>query len=187
MKAVVIRAGNFFGSGSGSGSWLDLVIAKELKAGKVTYPGAMDVPTAWAYLPDLARTFVKVAERRESLPAFEVLHFGGHNETGAEWIEVLRDVAWEQGWLPARGELRVGSLPWPLMRALGLFMPMFASLCEMRYLWRTPHTLSNAKLQALIGEEPHTRFTDAVRFALAGIGMLAPAEIDGTEPALSPR
>ena len=174
MKAVLIRAGDFFGSGSGS--WLDLAIAKDLKAGKVTYPGALDVPTAWAYLPDLARTFVEVAQRHASLPAFETLHFAGHNVMGADWAEALRDVAWEQGWLGARGELRVSSLSWPLMRVLGLFVPTVAAVCEMRYLWRTPHGLANGRLEALIGKEPHTRFADAVRFALGDVGLLARKE-----------
>jgi nucleoside-diphosphate-sugar epimerase len=183
MKAVLIRAGDFFGSGSGS--WLDLVIAKDLRVGKVTYPGAQDVPTAWAYLPDLARTFVEVAQRRAQLPAFETLHFGGHNVTGADWVEALRDIAWEQGWLGARGELRVSSLPWPLMRVLGLFVPTVASICEMRYLWRTPHGLANGRLKALIGEEPHTRFADAVRFALADVGLLSETNAGLAEPALA--
>jgi nucleoside-diphosphate-sugar epimerase len=183
MKAVLVRAGDFFGSGNGS--WLDLVIAKDLKAGKVTYPGALDVPTAWAYLPDLARTFVEVAQRRAQLPAFETLHFAGHNLTGADWVEALRDVAWEQGWLGARGELRVSSLPWPLMRLIGLFVPTVASICEMRYLWRTPHGLANGRLKALIGEEPRTRFADAVRFALADVGLLSGANAGPAEPALA--
>jgi nucleoside-diphosphate-sugar epimerase len=183
MKAVLVRAGDFFGSGNGS--WLDLVIAKDLKAGKVTYPGALDVPTAWAYLPDLARTFVEVAQRRAQLPAFETLHFAGHNLTGADWVEALRDVAWEQGWLGARGELRVSSLPWPLMRLIGLFVPTVAAICEMRYLWRTPHGLANDRLKALIGEEPRTRFADAARFALADVGLLSGANAGPAEPALA--
>jgi nucleoside-diphosphate-sugar epimerase len=183
MKAVVIRAGDFFGSGSGS--WLDLVIAKDLKAGKVTYPGAMNVPTAWAYLPDLARTFVRVAERRAQLPSFETLHFAGHDVTGAHWADALRDIAWEQGWLGARGELRVRSLSWPLMRAVGLFVPTVAAICEMRYLWRTPHGLANAKLRALIGDEPHTPFADAARRALAEVGLFAAEASSGEQPALA--
>jgi nucleoside-diphosphate-sugar epimerase len=70
MKAVVIRAGNFFGSGRGS--WVDEVMTNKLRQGELTYPGrAVDVATAWAYLPDMARTFVRVAEQRHRLPAFE--------------------------------------------------------------------------------------------------------------------
>jgi nucleoside-diphosphate-sugar epimerase len=183
MKAVMIRAGDFFGSGSGS--WLDLVIAKDLASGKLTYPGKLDVPTPWAYLPDLARTFVKVAERRAQLPAFETLHFGGHHVSGADWAEVARDIAWEQGWLGANGQLRVNSLSWPLMRAVALFVPTVAAICEMRYLWRTPHALANAKLRALIGQEPHTPFADAVRGALSEVGVIAADGLGGPAPAFA--
>jgi nucleoside-diphosphate-sugar epimerase len=75
LQAVVIRAGDFFGAGSGS--WLDQVIVKKLPQGRVTWPGTLDAPHAWAYLPDLARAFVRVAEtspgagrRALRMPAF---------------------------------------------------------------------------------------------------------------------
>ncbi|MDD5325236.1 MAG: epimerase [Polaromonas sp.] len=174
MKAVVIRAGDFFGSGTGS--WLDQVMVKDIQRGKFTYPGPMNVPTAWAWLPDLARSFVAVAGRRNALPAFETLHFAGYSLTGQDWADALTGIAWEQGWLPAGGRLRVNTLPWPLLRVLGLVMPQMASLCEMRYLWRTPHALVNTRMAALAGAEPHTPFAEALRAALGELGMLVPAK-----------
>jgi len=185
MKAVVIRGGDFFGSGTGS--WLDLVMAKELRRGKFTYPGRLNVPTTWAYLPDMARSFVKIAEQRHRLPAFETLHFGGYQLTGQDWVAAATDIAWEQGWLPGDGRLRTSSLSWTLMRAIGLFVPTVAALCEMRYLWRTPYTLANARLVALIGEEPHTPFPQALRAALDELGMLAPRQPAAGQVWLSPR
>lgn len=97
-RSVVIRAGDFFGAGSGS--WFDLVLAKDIERGKMTYPGAPDIPT------------------------------------------------------------RLG----------GLVVPMWRELAEMRYLWQTPHALAGDKLAALIGAEPHTPFSDAVRAALLAPG-----------------
>ena len=185
MKAVVIRGGDFFGSSTGS--WLDLVMAKQLRQGKFTYPGALDVPTTWAYLPDMARTFVKVAEQRHRLPAFETLHFGGYQLTGQDWVDALGPIAREQGWVKADGALRVGSVSWTLMRAAGLFVPTVAALCEMRYLWRTPYALANARLKALIGEEPRTPFPQALRRALGDLGMLAPLGSAAGQVSLSPR
>lgn len=170
MKAVVIRGGDFFGSGTGS--WLDQVMVKELRQGKFTYPGALDVPTTWAYLPDMARSFVKIAEQRHRLPAFETLHFGGYHLTGQDWVEAVSDIAWEHGWLKPDGSLQARTLSWPLMRVVGLFVPTVAALCEMRYLWRTPYKLANARLVALIGEEPRTPFPQALRVALDELGML---------------
>jgi nucleoside-diphosphate-sugar epimerase len=184
MRAVVIRGGDFFGSSTGS--WFDLVMAKGLKGGKLTYPGRFDVPTAWAYLPDMARTFVKVAQQRERLPAFETLHFGGYHLTGQDWADALAPIAREQGWLRAGGSLRVSSLSWPLLRVVGLFVPTVAAICEMRYLWRRPYALANDRLLALIGEEPRTPFPQALRAALGELGLLA-GDSQAGQPFLSLR
>lgn len=170
LRAVVIRAGDFFGSGTGA--WLDQAVAKDLARGRVTWPGPLDVATPWAYLPDLANTFVKVAQQRSRLGAFAQLHFAGHTVTGQQWVDALTSVAWDQGWLPAEGALSVSRMPWPLLRVVGLVVPTFAALAQMRYLWRTPHQLHNQNLCALIGEEPRTTFDDAVRQSLYDLGLL---------------
>ncbi len=175
MKAVVVRGGDFFGSGSGL--WLDQVMVKNIRGGKLTYPGAMDVPTAWAYLPDMARSFVEVAEKRHALSSFEMFHFAGYSLTGQDWAHALTDIAWEQGWLQAGGQLETRSLPWLPLRVLGLVMPQMAALCEMRYQWRTPHTLVNNRMAALTGGEPNTPFPDALRAALTELGMFSPRSI----------
>ena len=180
MKAVVIRAGDFFGSGTGS--WFDQLMAKNLMRGKFTYRGPLDIPTAWAYLPDLASAFVQVAARRDRLPAFERLHFAGHTLTGHQWAELFTDIAREQGWLRAGGILRTDSLPPLLLRLGGLVMPAWAALSDTLYLWRTPHRLVNYRLAALIGQEPHTPLPQAARLALAEMGQLPlpkTAEIPG--------
>ena len=171
LRAIVIRGGDFFGSGKGS--WLDLVMVKKLRAGTFTYPGALDLQHAWAYLPDMAQSFVDVAAQRARLLAFEVLHFSGHSVTGQDWAHALRPIAREQGWVAQDGQLRVGNLPWPLMRALGVVAPTLEALSEMRYLWRRPHRLVNTRMEALVGAEPHTPFAQALRSSLAELGLLA--------------
>ena len=173
MRAVVLRAGDFFGSGTGS--WLDQAIAKDLPRGRVTWPGPLNVATPWAYLPDLARAFVRVAQERERLAPFEQLHFAGHNVTGQQWLHCFGAIAAEQGWLPASGALRVSRLNWTVLRVLGLAVPAFAALAAMRYLLQTPHRLDNTRLRALIGEEPRTPFDQAVRQALADLGWTSDA------------
>lgn len=179
MKAVVIRGGDFFGCGTGS--WLDEVMLKDIRHGRLTYPGPMNVPTAWAWLPDMARSFVAVAGRRHSLPAFEMLHFAGYRLTGQDWADALGYIAREQGWVTDSGQLRTRSLSWGLMRTLGLVMPRIAALCEMRYQWYTPHALANTRMAALTGAEPHTPFPLALRTALAELGLLTPRKENAGE------
>ncbi|MDQ6882376.1 MAG: epimerase, partial [Pseudomonadota bacterium] len=174
MNAVVIRGGDFFGSGRGS--WVDQLMVKDLRSGKFSYPGPLDRQHAWAYLPDMAQAFVRVAAKRERLPAFREMHFGGHSVTGQDWADALGQIARELGWLSQGRPLKHGSLPWPLLRALGAFAPTFEALSEMRYLWLRPHRLVNTRMQALVGPEQHTPFAAAVRAALADLGFLkAPA------------
>jgi nucleoside-diphosphate-sugar epimerase len=84
----------------------------------------------------------------------------------------LTDIAWEQGWLPTGGRLKVNSLPWPLIRVGSMFNPVWAALLEMRYLLQRPHRLVNTKLQRLIGQEPHTPLPQAVRDTLARLGLV---------------
>ena len=55
----------------------------------------------------------------------------------------------------------------------GWLAPTVAALAEMRYLWSTPHRLDNTRLRALIGDEVHTPFDQAVRQALADLGLVA--------------
>jgi nucleoside-diphosphate-sugar epimerase len=171
VRGVVIRAGDFFGSGRGT--WFDQVIVKDIQRGKFSYPGQRNVATAWAYLPDLARTFVAVAQRRAQLGAFEIFHFKGHSLTGQHWLDALDPIARVQGWVKPEGHVRFTRLPWPLIRIGALLVPTWAALSEMRYLWETPHALANDKLIALIGVEPHTPLSPAAQTALSDLGLMA--------------
>ena len=170
VRGIVIRAGDYFGSGKGT--WFDAIIVKNIQKGVFTYPGHLDVATAWAYLPDLARSFVAVAARRAQLSPFEIFHFKGVSITGQQWLDALTPLARAQGWVKPDAQVKFSRLPWPVIRIGGLFNPSWAALTEMRYLWDTPHALANDKLVSLIGAEPHTPLKDAARQALEDLGFL---------------
>lgn len=183
VRAVVIRAGDFFGSGRGT--WFDAIIVKRIQKGVFTYPGRGGTGTAWAYLPDLARAFVAVALQRDRLPAFEVLHFAGYQLTAQQWLDALHPLARAQGWVAPKAHVTLSRLPWPLIRLGALVVPSWAALLEMRYLWDTPHRLDNGKLTALIGPEPHTPLPHAARQALVDLGLLARTPAAGPAPAVA--
>ena len=170
LRGIVIRAGDFFGSGSGT--WFDTTLVKSIRKGGFSYPGPRGVPTPWAYLPDLARTFVAVAGQRAQLRRFEVFHFAGRQLTAQQWLDALTPVAIAQGWVKPGGKIKFNRLPWPFIRLGALVNPAWHALMEMRYLWETPHALANGKLAALIGPEPHTPLPQALHMALADLGML---------------
>ena len=160
VDSVVIRAGDFFG-GPGPGTWLDMALASKLDKGRLVYPGNPRIAHAWAYLPDLAQTFVCVAAQRERLRGHHRLHFAGHTLSGA-------DFQWALGALLGRSLRRV-DLPWTVIRLASPFVPMWRELLTMRYLWDRPHALDDSALRALIGKVPHTPLPQALRAALTDL------------------
>lgn len=62
-------------------------------------------------------------------------------------------------------------LPWAFIRLAAWFVPTWAALLEMRYLWETRHALANAKLVSLIGRKPHTEFATAATHAVRDLGL----------------
>lgn len=69
------------------------------------------------------------------------------------------------------GALQYNQLPWPIIRIGALFVPTWASLLEMRYLWDKAHALDNRKLVALLGAEPRTTLAQAVTMTLKDLGF----------------
>jgi nucleoside-diphosphate-sugar epimerase len=171
LRSVVLRAGDFFGAGHGN--WFDQAIVKHIGRGKLVYPGPLDVPHAWAYLPDLARAFVAAAARHD-LPAHARLHFEGHTLTGAELLAALERCALALGIVP-EGGFRHGGLPWPLIRAGGLFVPMWRELAEMAYLWRVPHRLDGSEMRRALGPLPVTDLDTALTRSLQALGLAGAA------------
>ncbi|HTU55418.1 MAG TPA: NAD-dependent epimerase/dehydratase family protein [Acetobacteraceae bacterium] len=170
-QVLIVRAGDFFGPGAAN-SWFSQGLVKQGKpVTAITYPGRPGVGHQWAYVPDVAETMVRLLERPEGLDGLAVFHMEGHwDADGARMIEAIRSAVGDPG-------IRVRRMPWGLMRLASPFVPLFRELLEMRYLWTTPIRMGNARLVAVLGEEPHTPLDVAVRDTLRGLGCLA----DGAE------
>ena len=160
LRAIVLRAGDFFGTGRGS--WFDLVIAKDIERQRLTYPGPLDVMHAWAYLPDFAEALVQLAERRASFGAYETFGFPGHAVTGSELIATIESVT--------KSKFNVRPMSWWFLKTFGQLLAMGRELSELEYLWRVPHQISGDKLAGAIGEIPHTPLPRAVASSLRALG-----------------
>lgn len=152
QRCIVLRAGDFLVGGPRG--WLGQAITRSIGSGKLVYPGRLDVPHAWAHLPDLARVAVALAERND-LPDFARFHFAGHTLTGQQLLEGIERVARQQG-LGSSAPFKRASLPWGLIRTLGLVVPLYRELAEMAYLWEAPHALDGGALKRLLRDVPHT-------------------------------
>lgn len=160
LNSVVLRAGDFFG-GTGTGLWFDMVLTSRLSKGVFVYPGGFDQLHAWAYLPDLARCFVRVASQRARLNGHHRLHFAGDAITGAQLHEALQQAGGQS--------LKRNGLPWWLMRLASPLVPMWRETLVMRYLWERAHQLDDTSLRALIGSPPRTDLVNALRASLQAL------------------
>lgn len=162
VQTIVLRAGDFYG-GCKSGSWLDLMILSKLQKNVFTWPGPWDTPHAFAYLPDLGRAFVEVAERRNDLAGFERLNFAGHTLTGAQMHQLTEQVVGRK--------LKRTGVPWVLLRAVGLVKPLYREVAIMSYLWRTAHSLDGSKFERLISPFTQTPPQDAIAQAISDLAL----------------
>jgi nucleoside-diphosphate-sugar epimerase len=164
VNTTIVRAGDFYG-GNGRGSWFDLAITAKLDKGVFTWPGAMDIDHAWAYLPDLAEAFVKIAEMGGDESGFATYTFEGHTLSGTQMKKLIETALGGKS-------LKRSGIPWLLLRAGGLVMPMWREIAEVSYLWFTPHSLSGKRLEAAIGPLAKTSSETAVAEALAELDLV---------------
>ena len=140
-QVIVLRAGDFLDT-EASGNWFDAILTAKLAKGRFVYPGPADIPHAWAYLPDLARAAVGLAQMRVDLPRFLDVPFPGYTLTGQQMVAALNRQ------LATPAELR--HMSWLPLQLARPFWPMGRCLLEMRYLWNTPHSLDGRLLRQLL-------------------------------------
>ena len=167
-RVIIVRAGDFFGPRAGQ-SWFSQGL---LKPGQpvtaINLPGDRGVGHQWSYLPDVARTVVELLARREHLEPFANFHMAGHwDADGTQLAAAIQRVAQRRGLAP-----KVRNFPWWLVRLAAPFVTTLRETLEMRYLWRQPVRMSNARLVAVLGREPHTPLDEAVEATLVGLGCV---------------
>ncbi|MGU7773079.1 NAD-dependent epimerase/dehydratase family protein [Burkholderia sp. MR1-5-21] len=168
VRTIVVRAGDFFGPRAVS-NWFSLGLVKPGRpVAAVSVPGRPGVGHQWSYVPDVARAMVELIERRDMLEPFARFHLGGHwDADGTQMAQAVCRVAQRHGLRPA-----LRKFPWWFVWAASPFVTTLRELLEMRYLWREPIRMDNARVTAVLGREPVTPLDTAVEETLAGLGCL---------------
>ena len=157
-SVILLRAGDYIDY-EPSGNWFDRVIISELEQGHLMYPGRRpDVAHAWAWLPDLARAGVALVERAAELPRFADIPFEGYTLTGDA-------LAYAMG-CAIGTPIDLKRMAWWPIRAASPVWPMGRHLCELRYLWDTPHRLDGAVLRQALPAFRATPLQEALRLAV---------------------
>lgn len=166
VPVLLVRCGDFFGPSTGN-NWFSQGLTRPGRpVTSVAYPGAPEIPHAWAYLPDVAEIFARLLAT--DLAPFEAFHMQGHEVTGEGLVAALSETVGRR--------VALKRLPWFAVQAVAPFHETFREMLEMRYLWDRPVLLDNARLVERLGAEPHTPLVQALRAALVGQGSL-PADV----------
>ncbi len=166
VRAIVLRAGDFFGPGAANSWFSQGVVIPGKPVESIMFPGSPGVGHQWAYLPDVAETMLRLVDRRETLPAFATYHMTGFwDDDGTKMIAAIRRVLDRPG-------LKVRSFPWWFLPLASPFVTFMRELREMRYLWKEPLRMPNTRLLQTIGVEPWTPIDTAVRATLVSLGCM---------------
>lgn len=157
VRTIILRGGDFI-EAEKTGNWFDSQITNKVDKGIITYPGPTDQIHAWAYLPDMARAAVQLCEIRDTLPRFADIPFAGFALTGNELINAVEDATDKK--------LKIKTVPWGIMSAIGVFSPLIREVVAMRYLWNKPHRLDGAEFNTLLPDFEPTPLKAAMQQAL---------------------
>lgn len=158
VRTILLRAGDFIDP-DGDDDVMGLLYLRSLSRGRVTTLGNPDVPRAHAFLPDMARAGVMLAERRADLPPFTDVPFEGLTFSTSDLIRALERLTGQH--------LKTARFPWALMTLAAPVWELARELREMRYLYDTPHRLSGARLAALLPDFAATPLDQVLRRVLA--------------------
>jgi len=164
VKVLILRSGDFFGPAAPNSALAWLAQKSRGRLSGVYKPGP--AAHAFAYMPDLSETLARLADAEDRLGPYEVFHFRGHwMADGEAFGEAMRRASGDP-------KLKINAFPWVVVWAAAPFNETFRELLEMRYLWKQPIGLDNAKLVRFLGAEPHTPIEAALRATLADMGLV---------------
>ncbi|MFD4786100.1 NAD-dependent epimerase/dehydratase family protein [Streptomyces sp. NPDC058459] len=141
IRAVELRASDFFGPGVTDGGHLAARVVPRLLRGKsVSTLGDPDTPHSWTYVPDVARALVEVA--------------GEERAWGRAWHiptqppVSTRDMADRLAAAAGRSPVAVRRVPPPVLGAASLFSPLLRELREVRYQFDRPFVIDASAYEA---------------------------------------
>lgn len=163
LRVIVLRGGDFIEPTAAKSFW-NMIVLKSVSKGRITTASAPGISRAYAYLPDMVRAAVALADRRAELPAFADIPFAGLTLR-------MEDVAEAVQRLTGR-PMRLVPFMWWFMRLAAPFWELARELQEMRYLFDTSHALDAGPLQAIL---PDFRLTALDAILREELTVLAPS------------
>lgn len=144
LKAVEVRASDFFGPGVTDGGHLAARVMPQLLRGKpVSVLGDPDTPHSWSYVPDVARALVEVAGREQA--------WGRAWHVPTEPPLPIREMTDRLAAQARVKPVAVRRLSPVVLRAASLFSPLLRELQEIRYQFDRPFVMDSTAYRTEFG------------------------------------
>jgi nucleoside-diphosphate-sugar epimerase len=159
-RVAIGRASDYYGP-HGTGSVAGETVFGRILAGKKPqWPGRLDQPHTFHFLPDIARGLLILADHREAdgqvwhLPAAEPL-------TAQQLFDLIAQAAGRP--VPVHASIASPAL----LAVAGLFSPLLREMRETAYQFRAPFVIDSSKFEAAFGRLEPTPHRDAVAQTVA--------------------
>lgn len=165
VRVTEARAADFVGPQVPAGHSHLMRQLPALRAGRRAWViGDPDVRRSWAYLPDVAATLATLGTDERALGrAWHVPSTAPRSQRQA-----LGDLAAAMG----RPPVPVTGIPWPVLRATGLAVPMLREIVAIRHQWDQDYVVDAAATTETFGLVA-TPWEEAVRASVAGAPVTA--------------
>lgn len=163
IQASEIRASDYFGPGAAGNAHLGEGFFRPVLAGKTAYAvGNPALQHSWAYLPDIARTMITVANNDDALGRPWITPHSSHldRRSIAALVTELAGIRNKPGNV-------VGIPPW-LLRGIGLFNPRIREVAASSYQFTHEFIADSRETEARFGLTA-TPFEEALSTTLATI------------------
>ena len=158
-RTIILRGGDFLAP-KDPRAILNMITLKPLAKGAITTFGSPNTPRAYAYLPDMARAAVALAEIRQTLPAFADIPLPGLTFSMAE---LAAEITAQTG-----KTIAIKRFNWLQIRLLAPFWELARELLEMRYLYNLSHSLATGPLAQLLPDFKATPLDQVIAAHLHG-------------------
>jgi nucleoside-diphosphate-sugar epimerase len=159
-RVVIGRASDYYGPHGTSSTAGETVFGRILAGQKPQWPGRLDQPHTFHYLPDIARGLLVLADRREAdgqvwhLPAAAPL-------TAQQFFDIIATAAGQP--VPVRASIASPAL----LAVAGIFSSLLREIRETTYQFRAPFVIDASKFEAAFGRLEPTAHRDAVQRTVA--------------------
>jgi len=146
LRVAALRAPDFYGPGVTLSHLGETAFGAVAKGGRALFIGSPDTPHDFAYVPDCGRAVVSLLDAPDDA-------FGQAWHVPCAPIRTPRQIL-ELGAAAIGVAPKAIGLPPALLAPLGLFVPQFGELAEMRFQWNRPYRVDASKFSARFWSDP---------------------------------